>query len=182
MEQIHAVAMEPFKFSPKYLFTQGFLYILAVFKYLDFMTGLCRLKTAPRMHKNSASTHRMWKSFSFQSKVTTLKCNPGAVLQHFPVGRVCSGVFSTGKFQFPFYETKKGKDSAEMFQENHKSNLTDKHVFYFICTFMMCSWTPHAGKTRAFFNLWGPKADRRQEWVAVRASEQTLVSRQARNS
>lgn len=75
------------------------------------MTDLCRLETAPQMHKNSVSTCRMRKQFSFQSKVTTLKCNPGAVLQHFPVGRVCSRVFSTGKFQFPFHETKQGKDN-----------------------------------------------------------------------
>lgn len=77
------------------------------------------------------------------------------MLQYFPVDRVCSRVCSTGKFQFPLYERKQRNDSADMFGITHLiHHLTIKHVFYFICTFMMCSWTPHAEKTSTLWNHW----------------------------
>lgn len=77
------------------------------------------------------------------------------MLQYFPVDRVCSRVCSTGKFQFPLYERKQRNNSADMFGITHLiHHLTIKHVFYFICTFMMCSWTPHAEKTSTLWNHW----------------------------
>lgn len=100
------------------------------------------------------------------------------MLQYFPVGRVCSRVFSTGKFQFPFYETKQGKDSVDIFKKTINQTWRTNVCFILSITFT-CSWTPHAGKTRAFLNLCGPRlTGGMNEWQCGRLSSARVTTGQ----